>query len=134
MNTLKKKSAPTAVTAETQEAKAPKRDYLTRISAEVSSANAGDTYEISGRTYPVDLYIKNSATGKFDIPRVGMRMMSDEDWVKHSRENAIHNYTKKFGHPPETAEIAVEWQREFCAEFIRKCEEDDVAKRAVSNG
>ena len=87
----------------------------------MSSANAGDTYEISGRTYPVDLYIKNPATGKFDIPRVGMRMMSDEDWVKHSRENAIHNYTKAFGHPPDAVEIAVEWQREFCAEFIRTC-------------
>jgi len=48
-------------------------------------------------------------------------MMSDEDWVKHSRENAIHNYTKAFGHPPDAVEIAVEWQREFCAEFIRTC-------------
>jgi hypothetical protein len=80
------------------------------------NAEKSKAYEVLG-------HVENPDTGKIDVPLVGMKMMSDEDWIKSARENAVYNYTKKFGHPPDTVDIAVEWQREFCAEFIRTCEE-----------
>lgn len=45
------------------------------------------------------------------VPLVDLPMMSDEEWNRTARENAVHNYIRKFGHPPESVEEAVEWQR-----------------------
>ena len=70
MNTLKKKSAPAAVTTEAQEAKAPTQVNCTPSAAWPSS----DTYEVGGKSYPVVRHIKNPDTGKIDVPLLDMAM------------------------------------------------------------
>ena len=71
-----------------------------------------ETYEILGRQYPVIGYVTTPQTGT--VPLVDLPQMSDEEWERGSWENAVHNYTREFGHPPETVEEAVEWQRALC--------------------
>lgn len=72
------------------------------------------TYEILGKAYPVVGYVTAPRIGT--VPLVDLPMMSDEKWNRTARENAVHNYTRKFGHPPESVEEAVEWQRALCQE------------------
>ena len=79
-----------------------------------------DTYEILGREYPVTGYVTAPQIGT--VPLVDLPMMSDEEWNRTARENAVHNYTRKFGHPPENVEEAVEWQRKYAAEAIKRVE------------
>lgn len=79
-----------------------------------------ETYEIAGKAYPILDYITTPQTGR--VPLVDLPMMSDEEWIKSARENAVHNYTRIFGHPPESVEEAVEWQRKDTIEAIRRLE------------
>lgn len=73
-----------------------------------------ETYEILGREYPVTGYVTAPRIGA--VLLVDLPMMSDEEWNRTAGENAVHNYTRKFGHPPESVEEAVEWQRALCQE------------------
>lgn len=77
-----------------------------------------NTYTIAGREYPVIGYVNAPQTGR--VPLVDMPMMSDEEWERTARENAVHNFTMKFGRSPETVEEAVEWQREDTAQALRR--------------
>lgn len=79
-----------------------------------------ETYEIFGREYPVTGYVTAPQIGT--VPLVDLPMMSDEEWNRTAGENAVHNYTRKFGHPPESVEEAVEWQRKYAAEAIKRVE------------
>lgn len=79
-----------------------------------------ETYEILGREYPVTGYVTSPQIGT--VPLVDLPMMSDEEWNRTARENAVHNYTRKLGHPPESVEEAVEWQRKYAAEAIKRME------------
>lgn len=60
------------------------------------------TVAIGGREYPV-----------LDIP-----MMSGETWHRLSRENAVHNFTVKYGREPVDVEEALVWQRALVAEAL----------------
>lgn len=71
-----------------------------------------ETYEILGREYPMTGYVTVSQTGT--VPLVDLPQMSDEEWSQRARENAVHNYTCEFDHPPKNVEEAVEWQRALC--------------------
>lgn len=73
-----------------------------------------ETYEILGREYPVTGYVTAPRIGT--VPLVDLPMLSDDEWIRTARENAVHNYTRKFGHPLESVEEAVEWQRALCQE------------------
>lgn len=57
-----------------------------------------ETYEILGREYPVTGYVTAPRIGT--VPLVDLPMLSDDEWIRTARENAVHNYTRKFGHPP----------------------------------
>ena len=46
-----------------------------------------------------------------EVPLYDITMMSDERWQELARENAVHNYTKHFGHAPQDTQTAVTWQR-----------------------
>lgn len=76
------------------------------------------TYEILGKAYPVVGYVTAPQIGT--VPLVDLPMMSDEEWNRTARENAVHNYTRKFGHPPESIAEAVEWQHKEAAEAIKR--------------
>lgn len=58
-----------------------------------------------------------------DIPISNIPMMSDERWQELTRENAVHNYTKQFGHAPESTEQAVCWQRAWIKSILEECED-----------
>lgn len=47
-----------------------------------------------------------------DVPLLDIPMMDDDRWQQLARENAVHNYTKHFGHAPKDVETAVMWQRQ----------------------
>ncbi len=73
---------------------------------------------IQGKNYPIIGYIKASWGQK--VPLVDMPMMSDEEWHRSARQNAVENYIKKFGKEPENEDIAVKWQRNVCTEMAEK--------------
>lgn len=80
-----------------------------------------ETYEILGRKYPVTGYATSKLVGT--VPVVALRLMEDAEWSRLTQANAVHNYTHEFGHPPETVEEAVQWQRKEAAEAVRRLEE-----------
>lgn len=51
-------------------------------------------------------------------------MMSDERWQELARENAVHNYTKHFGHAPQDTQTAVTWQRNWLASMAKTSEKE----------
>ena len=79
-----------------------------------------ETYEIAGKAYPLLGYVTTPQTGS--VPLVDLPMMTDEEWERTARENAVHNFTRKFGRPPATVEEAVEWQRKDTIQAIRRME------------
>lgn len=60
--------------------------------------------------YPVIGQVETKSGQVF--PLVDIPMMSDKRWNELAQENAVHNYTRKHGKPPESPEIALAWQRE----------------------
>ena len=133
MNTLKKKSAPTAATAETQEAEAPRQVNCTPSAAGPSS----DTYEVGGKSYPVMEYIENPVTGKIDVPLLDMAIPKSlintvEGSVLHNRlpleqyaavrdkyrglAPAIQNVMIYSAKPGEHPERATWWKK-----FLQEC-------------
>lgn len=78
------------------------------------------TYEILGKAYPIVGYATAPQIGT--VPLVDLPMMSDEEWNRTACENAVHNYTRKFGHLPESIAEAVEWQHKEAAEAIKRME------------
>ena len=42
-----------------------------------------------------------------EIPILDIKLMSDEQWKRLAVENAISNYTKAFGHVPESTEVVL---------------------------
>lgn len=73
-------------------------------------------YEVLGKEYPI---IGEVRDGDTLVPLVGISMMSDEDWNRQARENAVHNYIREFGHEPSSVEAAVAWQRSLVAELAK---------------
>ena len=71
-----------------------------------------ESYEAGSRYYPVDGYIK-SKTGAV-VPLVDIPQMSDRKWQKAAERNAVDNYTREHGKPPESPETALKWQRQKC--------------------
>ena len=71
-----------------------------------------ESYEAGSRYYPVDGYIK-SKTGAV-VPLVGIPQMSDRKWQKAAERNAVDNYAREHGKPPESPETALKWQRQKC--------------------
>lgn len=71
-----------------------------------------ESYEAGSRYYPVDGYIK-SKTGAV-VPLVDIPQMSDKKWQKAAERNAVDNYTREHGKPPESPETALKWQRQKC--------------------
>ena len=71
-----------------------------------------ESYEASSRYYPVDGYIK-SKTGAV-VPLVDIPQMSDKKWQKAAARNAVDNYAREHGKPPESPETALKWQRQKC--------------------
>ena len=74
------------------------------------SRKAKEIYEAGGRYYPVDGYITSKAGAV--VPLVGIPQMSDEKWQKATARNAVDNYTREHGKPPESPETALKWQRQ----------------------
>ena len=77
-----------------------------------ANEKAKESYEAGGRYYPVDGYIKSKAGAV--VPLVGIPQMSDRKWQKAAARNAIDNYTREHGKPPESPETALKWQRQKC--------------------
>ena len=48
------------------------------------------------------------------VPLVDIPQMSDENWQKAAERNAVDNYTREHGKPPESPETALKWQRQKC--------------------
>ena len=71
-----------------------------------------ESYEAGSRYYPVDGYIK-SKTGAV-VPLVDIPQMSDRKWQKAAERNAVDNYAREHGKPPESPETALKWQRQKC--------------------
>ena len=71
-----------------------------------------ESYEAGSRYYPVDGYIK-SKTGAV-VPLVDIPQMSDRKWQKAAARNAVDNYAREHGKPPESPETALKWQRQKC--------------------
>ena len=71
-----------------------------------------ESYEAGSRYYPVDGYIK-SKTGAV-VPLVDIPQMSDKKWQKAAARNAVDNYAREHGKPPESPETALKWQRQKC--------------------
>lgn len=67
------------------------------------------TYKILDREYPIIGHVTSPQTGT--VPLVDIPMMSDERWEELCRENAIKHYTEAFGHAPESADVALEWEK-----------------------
>lgn len=76
------------------------------------SRKAKEIYEAGGRYYPVDGYITSKAGAV--VPLVGIPQMSDEKWQKAAARNAVDNYTREHGKPPESSETALKWQCQKC--------------------
>lgn len=76
------------------------------------SQKAKGVYEVGGRYYPVDGYITSKAGAV--VPLVDIPQMSDEKWQEYAIKNAIDNYTKEHGKPPESPETALNWQCKRC--------------------
>lgn len=77
-----------------------------------ANEKAKEIYEAGGRYYPVDGYIKSKAGAV--VPLVGIPQMSDRKWQKAAERNAVDNYTREHGKPPESPETALKWQRQKC--------------------
>ena len=71
-----------------------------------------ESYEAGSRYYPVDGYIK-SKTGAV-VPLVDIPQMSDKKWQNAAARNAVDNYAREHGKPPESPETALKWQRQKC--------------------
>lgn len=71
-----------------------------------------ESYEAGSRYYPVDGYITSKAGAV--VPLVGIPQMSDEKWQKAAARNAVDNYTREHGKPPESSETALKWQCQKC--------------------
>ena len=71
-----------------------------------------ESYEAGSRYYPVDGYIK-SKTGAV-VPLVDIPQMSDKKWQKAAARNAVDNYAREHGKPPESPETDLKWQRQKC--------------------
>ena len=71
-----------------------------------------ESYEAGSRYYPVDGYLK-SKTGAV-VPLVDIPQMSDKKWQKAAARNAVDNYAREHGKPPESPETALKWQRQKC--------------------
>ena len=74
------------------------------------------SYEVLGKEYPI---IGEVRDGDTLVPLVGILMMSDEDWNRQARENAVHNYILEFGREHSSVEAAVAWQRSLVAELAK---------------
>lgn len=48
------------------------------------------------------------------VPLVDIPQMSDEKWQKATARNAVDNYTREHGKPPESSETALKWQCQKC--------------------
>lgn len=81
-------------------------------------SSTGETYTIYGHTFPVLGY---DSIGGIRYPRLGIHMMSDEDYKRKALENAIHNYKKDFGHPPESDEEALAYNRRLSDSIVERC-------------
>ncbi|MDO5345286.1 MAG: hypothetical protein Q4E91_06035 [Lachnospiraceae bacterium] len=68
--------------------------------------------------YPVIGMVETSNGAELSL--LDIPMMSDERWQELAVENAVHNYTKKFGHAPESAEQAVCWQRAWIRSILEE--------------
>ena len=79
---------------------------------------------IAGKDYPVTGHIEIS-NGEV-VPIVDVPMMSDEEWNRSARKNAVENYIKKFGKAPENEDIAVKWQREESERAAKACKGEKV--------
>lgn len=55
--------------------------------------------------------IESKVAGKVQLFEIGW--MSDDRWQQLARENAMKNYERENGRPPENAEQAVAWQRNW---------------------
>lgn len=67
--------------------------------------------------YPVIGQVKNQS-GQL-LPLVDIPMMSDQRWQELATKNAVENFTKKHGKPPESPEIALAWQRERADRILK---------------
>ena len=79
-----------------------------------------ETFKINGRDYPITGYIKDFSSHDEMIPIVGLTMMSDQRWYELTKQNAVENYTKIWGRPPDNVEEAVAWQRDLCEKTIQR--------------
>ena len=84
-----------------------------------------ETRNICGVDYPVAGWI-TSAEGQ-TLPLVDIPMMSDERYEELTRQNAIENYTRKFGKAPECIEDALEYNRQLAEVIIQVGAEDKTA-------
>ncbi len=78
-----------------------------------------ETCKIETREYSISGHINTPQTGC--IPLVDIPQMSDERWSQLAEAAAVHGFTRHFGHPPESVEIAVKWQAEY---LKRRCDDD----------
>ena len=76
------------------------------------SQKVKEVYEAGGRYYAVDGYITSKAGAV--VPLVDIPQMSDENWQKAAERNAVDNYTREHGKPPESSETALKWQCQKC--------------------
>lgn len=58
-----------------------------------------NTYELCGRLYPVEGYVQTEKFG--NVPIVGLRLMSDEEWNARGRRDFLQRYEMEHG-PQET--------------------------------
>ena len=81
-----------------------------------------NTYELCGKSYPVDGYVQTEKFGT--VPVVGLRMMSEEEWNARGRCDFLRRYEAEHGPQqifPETAYRA--W-----GESIRQAMADELGK------
>ena len=68
------------------------------------------TMTIQGYPFPVTGQVESKVLGR-SVPVLGIPQMSDERWNELAEENAVGNYIRVNGRPPESTEQALIWQR-----------------------
>lgn len=79
------------------------------------------TMVVCGVEYPIIDYVVSEIVPR-PVPLLDIPMMSDERWNELAEQNAVHNYTKEYGRPPETVQEAVKWQRERVDALVAQIE------------
>ena len=56
------------------------------------------------------------------IPIIGIPIMSDEEWQKECKRQAVKSYLKHFRKPPDNINVALDWQQQKIADMLADAE------------